>query len=81
MSGQGKQKALARRLESQLKVEGLEPSVNFGCSCRTLQCEPRVGIGAPILRIPLPDCVIHFPRKSWSQMTGAELLKSLTLPS
>lgn len=77
MSGAGKQKALARRIEAQLEVEGSEPSVEFGCSCRTIQCEPRVGIGALVLRVPSRGCVIHFPRKLWAEMTGAELLESL----
>lgn len=77
MSGAGKQRALARRLEHQLEVEGTESEIEFGCSCRTIQCEPRVGMGALVLRVPFWGCVIHFPRKSWAEMTGAELLESL----
>ena len=87
MSGLGKQKSLARRIERELEVEGWverekakAEEVNFGCSCRPIHCEPRLPFGALVLRVPNPECLIHFPRKTFSDMTGAELLEALRRP-
>ena len=88
MSGLGKQKALARRIERELEVEGWmerekgkAEEVNFGCSCRPIHCEPRFHIGALILRVPDPHCLIHgTPPKAFADMTGAELLEALRRP-
>lgn len=81
MSGRGKQKALARHLESQLEVEGSEPTVEFGCTCRTLHCDPRPVVGALILRITNKRCPIHGPRDylfELSKMSASQLLGHLS---
>lgn len=88
MSGVGKQKSLARRIERELEVEGWverekakAEEVNFGCSCRPIHCAPRPPFGALILRVPNPYCLIHgTPRKMLSEMTGAELLEAMRRP-
>lgn len=85
MSGAGKQKALARRLERDIAAEELaelakqkEGELEVGCSCRPIHCAPRIGMGALILRVPDPHCFIHgTPRKTFSEMTAAEFLEAL----
>lgn len=78
VSGRGKQKALARRLEREMAAEDKADEVMVGCSCRPIHCAPRIGIGAMILRVPDPECFIHgTPRKTFSEMTAAEFLEAL----
>lgn len=85
MSGLGKQKSLARRIDRELEVEGLleltkqkEQEVEFGCSCRPIHCEPRLPFGALILRVPNPFCAIHGEiRKTFSEMSAGEFIEAL----
>lgn len=72
---------MARRLERALLGQAALPEeeeVEFGCSCRPIHCDPLPHIGALILRVPDPHCLIHNPpRLSLLDKMGADLMAAL----